>query len=267
MNYLVPIDFSEQSRTAAAYAASLTRIWPGNLHLVHVIVPPEEESSYISVKTQNVKTNTVFELFTFQEQLRRATNVRSGADMISGEFASRVTKTATRERSNLIVMGMQGMSGLREYLYGSNTMTMIEEATLPVLAVPADSNFQPFRHIVFLTNHEDADIAKVESLGKISSKFKALLSVISINSNTRDVSKLEFQQTIRERIPFAAIHFEDRTHEFGVAEGLEEFVLTESVDLIGVSTGQSSLIRKMAGRTLADEFTFKAEVPVLFFPA
>jgi nucleotide-binding universal stress UspA family protein len=267
MNYLVPIDFSEQSKTAAEYAAALTRTWPGNVQLLHVIVPIEEESAYIPVKTLNVKKNTVFEIFTFQEQIRRKFNVRTGAEMVSGPFVSRVLKTAAKEKSDLIVVGMQGTSGLREHLYGSNTIALIENSTLPVLAVPADITFESLRHLVYVTDHSEADIANINALGKIAAKFKGLLSIVSINTHSDESHVQAFQATVRASIPFAAVNFEDRIHPVGKIEGLEEFCLTESADLIGISNSHTEDVRKIAGRSLSGDEFFSVDAPVLYFPS
>jgi nucleotide-binding universal stress UspA family protein len=267
MNYLVPVDFSEHSKNAAEFAASLTRIWPGNVQLVHIMVPNDEETSYVATKTAHVKENTVFEVFNLQEHLRRRFNVRTGIEMFSGRFVSKILKTAALQKSDLIVMGMQGISGLRPHLFGSNTMELLEEPTLPVLVVPAETTFSPFGHLVYLTEFTNLDHTDIVAMGKIASKFKALLSVISINSTVEEELKARFKSSVREQIPFAAVHFEDRLHAEGRAEGLLEFSLQESVDLIGLSVANTDLVRCIAGRSLTNQFAFEADIPVLFFPA
>lgn len=267
MNYLVPIDFSEQAKTAAEYAAAMTKVWPGKLHLVHVIERNEEDSSYIPVKTLNIRKNTVFEMFNYQESIRKSFGVRTGADMAIGSFTSGVLKTANQEKSNIIVLGMQGATGLREHLYGSNTVALLERSTLPVLAVPMEAAFKPFVHIAYVTNFSHSDLDEIESLGKIAAKFKALLSIISINSSEKMETMENFKTAVRGRIPFAAVHFENRQHYNGSAEGLQEYALTSSVDLISLSAGKSDLVARMAGRSILDDFSFSVDVPVLFFPA
>ena len=267
MNYLVPVDFSEHSKNAAEFAASLTRIWPGNVQLVHIMVPNDEETSYITTKTVHVKENTVFEVVNLQEHLRRNFNVRTGIEMVSGRFVTRILKTAALQKSDLIVMGMQGISGLKPHLYGSHTMELLEESTLPVLVVPSETKFNPFGHIVFITEYAESDQTDIIALGKIASKFKALLSVISINSTADKDVKVRFRSSIKEQIPYAAVHFEEREHPQGQAEGLLEFSLQESVDLIALSTTNADLVRRIAGRSFTNEFAFEADIPVLFFPA
>lgn len=266
MNYLVPIDFSEASKNAAAYAASLTGIWPGSLHLLHVITPIEEESSHLTVKTLNAKKNTVFEMFQFQEQIRRTHGVRSGSEMTPGAFASAVMKTARKEKSDIVVLGAQGAGGLREYLFGSNIMDLISETTMPLLAIPDGVSFKPFGHVVYLTQFDPNELDNIAALGKIASKFKALLSVLSVNSDVPMSDRHSFRTLIREKIPFAALNFEDRVSPEGSAEALLDFTLTQSVDLLGLPVSDESL-PKITGRSLTDDFVFAADVPILFFPS
>lgn len=267
MNYIVPVDFSEQSKLAAEYAASLTKVWPGSLHLVHVIERNEEETSYVHVKTLNIRKNTVFEMFHFQECIRRNFGVRTGADMAIGAFTSSVLRTATQEKSDLIIMGTQGVAGLREHLYGSNTIAMLEASHLPVLAIPQDVVFKPFSHVVYVTNFSHSELDEISSLGKIAAKFKALFSILSVNTRENGEAIENFRTAVRSRIPFAAVNFEDRQNTNGVAEGLQQYSLNYSVNLIGISAGNYELVAGITGTSSANNFHFSVDVPILFFPA
>jgi nucleotide-binding universal stress UspA family protein len=267
MNYLVPLDFSDPSKNATEYAAALNKIWSGNVHLSHIIVPLEEEPSYLPVKTLHIKQNTVFELFNCQENLRKNHGIRSSCDMLSGEITRQINKTARKEKSNLILIGMQGSSGLRKFLYGSNAMAIIQEATIPVLALPDSSSFAPYQNIIYYTDYDVSEIENIRSLAKISRKFEGTLSIVSINNKIETGVKSEFKNMVQTQNSFATIYFRDlQEDEPDIAEGLLQFVLREGADLIGISKNHSTLVRSMAGRNFTGEFVFQAEVPVLFFP-
>lgn len=266
MNYLVPLDFSDHSKTAAEYAAGLTKVWDGNLHLSHIIVPIEDEPAYLSVKTLNMKRNTVFEMSAYQETLRRKFNVRTSCDLLRGTITTQIRKTAAIEKSNLIVMGMQGLTGLRNFLYGSNTMAVVEETSVPVLVLPKGIAFKPYEHIIYLTNFERADLNDIESLIKISLKFNSRLTILSVNSTVDDEQKAKFIEAI-DGEKSESISFKEVYNPGGITDGLLKFVGQNGVDLVSLSNKRRRLVRKIAGRSLTGEFIFNASVPVLFFPS
>ncbi len=265
MNYLVPLDFSDNSRNAAVYAASLQKVWPGNLNLLHVIERAEEDLSFVPVKTLNVRKNTIFEMVQFQEQLRKYFDLRTDAEMLVGDFGPRVMKSAREKRSDLIVIGTQGESGLRAHLFGRRAAELVEFSTRPVLAIPKATEFKPFRHILYVTDYRTSELENIDALAKIAAKFKAVLSIVSVNVSCGEYVE-EFKATVKERVPFAAINFEQRFSEEGVAQVVEEFALTQSVDLIGVSTIDHDLVRKITGQGVLDEQSFNVDLPVLFLP-
>ena len=55
---------------------------------------------------------------------------------------------------DLIVMGTKGASGLKEVLFGSNTVHVIKNAKCPVLAVPSEFVFESPREILFPSDYE-----------------------------------------------------------------------------------------------------------------
>jgi len=117
MNLVVPIDFSNQSKAVAEFAASFVKVYNGNLHLLHVLVPIEDEPDYLPVQTLNAKYNTVAEMYFVQESLRKKFDVRTSCDLVPGDIAKQIIKTSKRTKADLIIMGTQGNSGLKRYLY------------------------------------------------------------------------------------------------------------------------------------------------------
>jgi len=54
----------------------------------------------------------------------------------AGVPASQILATAKRLRSDLIVIGTQGLSGVQKLIFGSTTEQVLRRTTIPVLAVP-----------------------------------------------------------------------------------------------------------------------------------
>jgi nucleotide-binding universal stress UspA family protein len=82
---------------------------------------------------------TKAELATFVKQVmdRRAKRQRGLASVVSvGSPADEILRRASQGRTDLIVMGSHGLSGIPRAFFGSTTEQVLRRATVPVLAIP-----------------------------------------------------------------------------------------------------------------------------------
>jgi nucleotide-binding universal stress UspA family protein len=185
--------------------------------------------------------------------------------MLKGTVIDQILKAVRREKSELVVMGMQGLTGLRNHLYGSNTMALIEESNIPVLVVPKKATFQKYKHIVYHTSFHADELGHIKSLLKIGRKFDAKVSIVSYKSSINEAEAQDFVQDIRADNPGAKFHFQTLAHPEGSADGLLDFARTNGADLVALTRRNHDLTKKIAGRSLTSEFVFDIDIPVLFF--
>jgi len=129
---LVPIDFSDDSLNALAYARDLATQLGAELLLLHVIEPIHfiTESD---VYTQQRHLSTA-QLECIAVELRaQGQRFRT---MVRGGIPSKVVSdTAKRARAGLIVMGTHGRTGLAHAVIGSIAEKVVRTASCPVLTV------------------------------------------------------------------------------------------------------------------------------------
>ncbi|MFN8627594.1 MAG: universal stress protein [Candidatus Binatia bacterium] len=142
---LVPIDFSDDSRNALAYACGLATQFGAELFLLHVIEPIHFITAS-DVYAQQRRLSTA-QLDGIAAELRA--QGQPFRTMVRAGFPAKVIgDTATRARANLIVMGTHGRTGLAHALIGSIAEKVVRTAHCPVLTVrrPAISARRAARH-------------------------------------------------------------------------------------------------------------------------
>ncbi len=139
---LVPIDFSEPSAHALAYAAKLARSTRAELVLLHVI-----DQTYLAGTVALRRANPrLAELLEGQwrsaqaEMTRicarqRRTGRRVRALLRRGSPAAMIVNTAKREDADLIVMATHGRTGVAHLLIGSVAEKVVRTAACAVLTV------------------------------------------------------------------------------------------------------------------------------------
>ncbi len=140
---LVGVDFSETSKLAAEQAAPIASKDGASLHLVHVFRPPWKVLHY---RAPSVGTSP-----DFQRQYRDALTYRlkGFTSGVSGEpachlhegmnYGSGILECAQELGADLVVVGTQGHTNLRQVILGSTADQVLRETDLSVLAIKPSS--------------------------------------------------------------------------------------------------------------------------------
>jgi len=139
-NILVPVDFSDHSKTALEHALKIAPVYNARLQLLHVI----EESIHPSFYAAGIKS--VFEvdsqlLMKSKLAVKQMLNSIGGSDnkadicVTEGRPYSEIIKFAEQNLSDLIIIATHGLTGIEHLLLGSESEKVVRMSTCPVLTV------------------------------------------------------------------------------------------------------------------------------------
>lgn len=133
---LVPVDGSDHSKRAAAYAADLAEATGGDIILMHChrrFPSVLGEPYYQKVVTQIIEEAN--ELLEPYRQLIREKGVSFTERILERPAGGAILNVAKTEACNIVVMGSRGRNNLEGLLLGSVTHRVLEAAPCPVLVV------------------------------------------------------------------------------------------------------------------------------------
>jgi nucleotide-binding universal stress UspA family protein len=143
---LCPVDFSDESRNALRWARVVAERRRATLIVLHVVDPLLAEAARVhaGLKLEGPETEQALREFlaTAAHEDKTASDrvaVRVGV----GAPAEAILEQAERDQPLLIVMGTQGLGGLKKMLLGSTTERVLRRARHPVLAVPLSPDRTP----------------------------------------------------------------------------------------------------------------------------
>ncbi len=136
---LVPLDFSESAGSILAWAGHLAEEHGSAVMLLHVYHLPVEfqqlEGAYLPPDFwANVKSEAEQKLEEHAASLRNA-GVTAECYVREGYPATVIVEEADTLRSDLIVIGTHGHTGLKHLLLGSIAERVVQKAPCPVLTV------------------------------------------------------------------------------------------------------------------------------------
>jgi nucleotide-binding universal stress UspA family protein len=156
---LCPVDFSENSKPAFQLACALARDYKARLHLVNVApLPAFYGEGIVVVRTEESKEETLSRLKDLQASepsLEMQYHLREGEPFLE------ILEVAKRSKSDLIVMGTHGWTGLNRLLMGSVAEQVLRKATCPVLTINGKTHLNGVNPKEAKKSNEKANVSAI----------------------------------------------------------------------------------------------------------
>ena len=139
-NILVPIDFSDFSKSALKYAVTFAQHYHAKLILIYVmepvIYPPDFSMGQITLPTVNFEMDKrAKEELDKLAEVEIASLVQVSTVIKTGKPFVEIIETAKEEDADLIIISTHGHSGVEHILFGSTADKVVRKAPCPVLTL------------------------------------------------------------------------------------------------------------------------------------
>ncbi|MBF0466148.1 MAG: universal stress protein [Nitrospirae bacterium] len=195
---LLATDGSDYSRGAVKEAIAFSRECNTSLRLLRVLeINPAYESMGFSYSTEMVKL-VEEELDTIREDA--ALNNVECTTMLkrSERVHEAITEEAEKQRTDIIIMGRRGMTGLKKFIMGSVTAKVIASTSSKVLVVPKEAQLKGETLLVASDGSKHSEGAVNEAID-MASRCPVVKSLLAV-SVVPDKSKLGQARDILSKI-------------------------------------------------------------------
>lgn len=258
---LVPCDFSKSAINAFRFALDIAAQSKGVVHLLYVIELPILNDTVL-MPVLNFEAELLRELREKADERFKKLMEKYPAEKVKiitrvefGAVAKMINEYIAEKTIDLVVMGSQGASGLREIFIGSNAERVVRISAAPVL-ITKDYYKGPIKNIVFPntldTERQEDLVMKVKALQNF---FKAKLHIVWINTPvnfTSDVETLERLNAFAKRFmlkDFTVNIFNHPDEE----KGILHFTKSVKGDLIAMGTHSRKGFAHLVNGSLAED--------------
>lgn len=263
---LIPTDFSSNSLNAALYAVQLYGD-EGNIFTIlnSYMLPRGAASTMWSIDDllakESVEGVNIFVTKLTEELPSHRPEYRTASE--HGDLPNVISRFADdAEPPELVVMGTQGASGLKEVLMGSNTADVIKGCKLPVLAVPENSRYRSPRRIVLADDGGPVDKATVKVLLDIARWSQAELMIVRVINEETTVetgSSTSVYDTLLGAIPHSHHYISGEN----VNTALHDLADQSDADLVVVIHRHRGLFEQLFHRSTATKLAMHTHIPML----
>ena len=169
---------------------------------------------------------------------------------------------------DMIIMGTQGASGLKEVLFGSNMIHVLKDCKCPLLAVPSDYTFQEPNELLFPSDYGvDFEERHIAELKNIASLCSANINVLHV-SNADELT--ETQEKNRQTL---AAHFDGVSHAFhtvqhhDISAAIGDFQTQSQTNFLAMLNNKRSFFENLFFGSKVKRIGLHLNTPFLVVPA
>lgn len=271
LNILVPTDFSKLSKVAIKYAIHFANKIDGNITLLYVVTQVDTPRAGLRLRfhalekelTKAAKEDLEGLVQEFSSLVKTSHPIKTKIAR-GTSFNEAVRNEARKLRSGLIIMGTRGASGLRKYIVGSNTASVIDVSQIPVLVVPEFAEFKNFRTVVHATDMKHTE-RELKTLMPYVKQFDAVVHLIHITSSLKQVGQMEKKiEAVVAKTGFGSIVVRIMVNK-NIDEAIEHYVSSAKADLLTTFTQDHGFYDKLFDRSITRKLAFQSKMPLLAF--
>lgn len=253
---IIPIDFSETSLNAARFTAKMLAGKPEAVAVLYNNYDNEDDHDVVIGYQETLK----------KEFLKAGVIKVECENEMGGDLVENITRLAHTSRATLIVMGITGKSEVRQAMFGSNTLRLVDKNLYPVMIIPPDAVYQGINNIAFASDFKDVEASTPAALiSGVLEIFNPMLHIVNVNKDhyvslTEEIeaSKASFKKMFKNLK--TEFYFITRNDFY---EALDSFIKDYNIDvLLTIPKHQSNAI-SLFKSTHTKRLAYHSRIPIL----
>ena len=219
-----------------------------------------------------MRENALKELLELKDMAEKSNvnpNHRFEIIVSSKDLNNAIEMTITKYEIDMVIMGTKGATGAEEFLFGTNTVYLINNLrTCPVLVVPEEYDFVEPKQIAFPTDfnrfYSDKEI---EPLLRLADLYNAKIRIVHINV---EESLDDLQQY---NLIVLKSYLQNHEHSFHwmpdydkKATEIKDFVTELDINILAMVNYKHGFIEKVLNEPVIKKIGYHPTVPFLVIP-
>lgn len=187
--------------------------------------------------------------------------------LVKGNPGEKIIEFSQSGYYDLIIMGTQGMASTVSKAFGSVTSKVIREASVPVLAIPAEVPYKPIEHMMYAISFEEQDFQVLDSLVDLADALNSRISCLHVrNMKTGwDEVNLNLFERLNDMCSGGSPISFYISNNTDVIQGLNEYINSNKVDMIVMLTHKRNILDQFQESSLTRQMALYTDLPLLTY--
>lgn len=272
---LIPTDFSQTSNNALNIAIEICKKKEAVLHLLHVVETryvaaiSSEPGVSAAVIATDLQQEARSQLYHIYERILEKHKIQINTMVVIGVPYDEICKASLGVSADLIVMGNDSISGLKDFIQGSIAFDVIKHAPVPVLTIPGHITSFKSEKILFPVRPVKELLEKYNYLKFfISRKSKFHIAALCSLGELEELSehKNDLYEIILSLKTLGISYTTEMYTSNNVATKVLEIAKTFKADLIAINATLDYKLKNFFVGPYTQQIVNHSPVPILSFP-
>lgn len=271
MKILVPVDFSDASKTALQYAIPLAIHQHAEIRVLHAYYPDidprnPEHTLYLKppVEMESI-TRKRLEHFVAEtlEKTTGADKVKMFLQVSEGFAANQIIRQSAIPGTSWVLMGVQKGHTLRKKLLGSVSRSIALQTRCPAIFIPEGTIYRDFANIIYACDYRSVKPAAIKRIILFAARFGARVHFVHVKDEySFPMDTAWFDKIIQQSAPF--VPFTVTTiQDHSTIQGLNHYCDQIEADLIAIATKEHGFFDSFFHKSISDELVVQAGAPLM----
>lgn len=266
---LVPVDFSDCSRSALFNAIKIAERLHMELMLYHSVVVPVGFAEGapvggIDMGFEEMEKQCRTDLTKLVDEFPLLAKIPHSEVIQYGSLSDSINELIEKENIQLIVMGTHGASGLSGALLGSNAYHVMKHINKPVIALPEGSDITKMTHIALAGDYKSMPNPElIKMVVDLARAFYAQIHIIHIDRGDVVVKdQIDIARGMEKYLKNANHTFHFRKYE-EVEDGLIEFTKEKNIELLAMIAKEHSFFDRLRNGSHTKKMMLEIPMPLM----
>jgi nucleotide-binding universal stress UspA family protein len=266
---LVPVDFSETSRNALAYALDMAQYIPLSSVLIfnsYEKVMAGSDGTPLSGDADVRRNISLLALENLRNSILHNRNIDVKVLAEEGSLVENLERMISEGQFDMVVMGINGATRMEQIMIGSSTLNVVSRLSCPVLIVPPAARYNRIRTVVYASDMKNvASTTPVKTLRKILDLFSPKLYIANVDEEHFVEISEEYQkeQAVMNGLleGFEPDYAFIRLYDF--TEAVHQFATDKKADLIITAPKKHGFLEKIFKTSHTEKLAYHTHIPLL----
>ncbi len=263
MNILVPTDFSEIANVAIRYAAMLARKLDAKILLFHAV--PHHSAWWAMANNELVLEAHRIQKEIKEELLSAGVSENKIEMHVFYQFPLNVwiNDFIRKNKIDFAVIGTKGVTGLENVMLGSFALGMIDNVSIPVIAVPPNTNAENINSILYPTDLEHP-VKEAKELLPFVKALDTQLHIVYISKDNmgENLKALERLRKMAAKLDFEKVSLQvKRGNDLPLI--IAETIKEKQADLLAMFSAPKGYFEQLIRGSVTEETSYHIDIPLL----
>jgi len=185
------------------------------------------------------------------------------------EMPDKIIETWVSEKKAGII-ALEGEKQKSSWLQSSANLSIINSADCPVLVIPSEASYKPFREIVYATDYKEADLPTLRNLIRMTQLYSPSITALHVTDSTDFEDKVRetgFYTMLESGTGYKKITVKtllDKNNE-NAAHLINEYALSINADLLVVLKENKKFFQTLFSPDSTKKIMKESHLPMLVF--